>query len=135
RVDPSLAVGSVGQVTISGSNFVAKPTPPKVAFTPADGITATVTETPPNGLRLAITVDAGAPVIDRDVTVTNATGASGTCGACFKVKPPPAQRPTLTSVAPAQLPQGVSRQPLTITGTNFVQSPPPTVSFNPSGVT
>jgi PASTA domain/WD40-like Beta Propeller Repeat/IPT/TIG domain len=134
RIDPALAVGSVGQVTISGANFVGTPAAPQVAFAPAQGITAKVTATTASALALSVTVDPNAPIINRDVTVTNPTGASATCSGCFKVMPPPAQRPTVTSVSPPQLAPGASRQTLTVNGTNFVASPPPTVSFNPAGI-
>jgi Tol biopolymer transport system component len=134
-VHPALAVGSIqAPVTISGSNFAAKGVPAKVAFDPADGITAEVTKTSPTELVMAVTVAQGARATDRGVTVTNGSGVSGSCDACiFKVLPPTAPL-TLSSVTPRQLPQGASHQLLTITGTNLLPRPT-TVSFSSSGVT
>jgi hypothetical protein len=133
-VHPALAVGSIqGRVTISGSNFAAKGVPAKVAFDPAEGITAEVTKTSPTELVMAVTVAQGAPATDRGVTVTNGSGVNGSCDACFKVKPPTASL-TISSVTPRQLPQGASHQLLTITGTNLLPRPT-TVSFSSSGVT
>jgi hypothetical protein len=135
RVDPALAVGSVGNLVVDGDDFAVERAAPTVAFAPSEGIVAKLTGASPTKLLLRLIVKPDAPAGDKDVTVTNASGKSARCARCFKVTPPPAHPPTITSIDPPQLLPGVSRQPVTINGTNFSTNPPPMVTFNPGGVT
>lgn len=63
----------------------------------------------------AISVDTGAAVGPRNVTVTNPDGNAGTCVGCFSVS----AGPKVTSIDRSSLPQGHKAVTLTVTGTDF----------------
>jgi hypothetical protein len=77
-----------------------------------------------------VTVTGAAAVGPRDVTVTlPGGGASATCAGCLTVDP----RPTVSTISPAALAQGVAHATVTVTGTGFL--PGATVAFGGTGIT
>jgi hypothetical protein len=103
--------GAAGPVTITGSGFAAGAI---VSIGGAGVIASSVTAVSPTQLTATLTVSSSAPPGARNVTVTNAGGASGMLTSGFTVLAPVA----VTSIAPTQGAPGMVVQ-LTITGSGI----------------
>ena len=126
--DPdSLGQGATNQdVTITGGDFAMGAT---VSFS-GTGITVNdVTFVDETELIANITISPTATTGDRNITVTNTDGLSGSCTACFTVN----AAPTVTSTDPSSRGQGAAAQNITINGTGFVDGA--TVTFSGTGIT
>jgi Bacterial Ig-like domain/IPT/TIG domain len=116
--------------SISGTGFQDGAT---VTFS-GTGVTAgTVTVDSPTSITTTIDVSSTAATGARDVFVTNPDFGRATCSGCFTVNP----KPTITSLNPNALGQGVTNHDVVVTGTNFTSLNGGTVlSFSPStGIT
>ena len=127
-VDPSaLGQGATSQdFTITGTGFVDGAT---VTISGAGVTLGTISVDSSTSISTTITVSASATVSARNVTVTNPDLGSGTCTNCFTVH----AAPTVTSLNPASVGQGVSNKNITVTGTGFVDTPD--IAISGSGVT
>jgi hypothetical protein len=97
-------------VNITGQDFAAGDA---VSFS-GSGITVnSTTFVNENQLTANISIDPGALAGTRDVTVTDATLGSNTCGSCFMVSP------IVSGVSPATAGQGATNRNITITGQGF----------------
>ncbi len=113
-------------VTVTGDGFL----PGARARISGTGVSvASTTVISATTLEVRLTVGATAPLGQRDVTVTNTSGAAATCTACFTVN----ARPAVSSVAPSSRPRGTSHATLEVTGSGF--QPGATASFSGTGVT
>ena len=113
-------------VQITGTGFVAGST---VTF-PGGGVTVnstTVVDSAHLTADVSITAAAALGVRDARVTRPGAPTTTSTCAGCFTVDP----KPAVTSVSPAQRPQGAVSQDLVVTGTDL--APDAVVTFG-SGI-
>ena len=116
-------------VIISGSNFVDGAA---VSFS-GTGISINTT-TFNNSTQLTVNIDisSGAPVGNRNITVTNPDNGVDTGNNLFTVNTAPIP-PSVSSASPSSKPQGASNQSITINGSNFVDGA--SVSFSGTGIT
>jgi hypothetical protein len=110
-----VAAGAAGQVTFTGTNFVAGSV--SVSFVEAGtAVKATaVTVVSASTITAKVTVGATATLGAYEVKVTNPDGGVGTCDACFSIIAPP----TVTGLSTPSVAPG-STTSETITGTGFV---------------
>ena len=119
--------GAVSQnIAIVGTGFVSG----AVASFSGTGITVnSTTFVSATSLTVNIAIAPGAPTGNRDVTVTNVDGGTGSRNNAFSVS----AGPTVTSVSPASRPQGALNQVIVITGTGFASGA--IASFSGAGIT
>ena len=119
--------GAVGRViVITGTGFQSGAT---ASFS---GVGITVTSHSTTGsttLTLTIDVTSGAATGKRSITVVNLDGGQSTCTDCFTID----VGPGMTDASPASGGQGATGLPVTINGSDFVDTP--SVAFSGSGVT
>ncbi len=117
---PGVNVG----VTLTGTNFV---TPVQFNISGSGVTPSNVSVVSGTQITATFSIDSGAALGGRTVSVTTANGTSGTVN--FAVAQP---TPTLTSINPSSAALS-SNTPVTLTGTNFVS--PATLNIAASGVT
>ncbi len=117
-VSPStLAPGTATNVTLTGSGFSGSP----VATVSSDGVSAgKVTVVSTTKLQVKLTVSSTASLGSRDISVSipGSPPTVDSCSACLTIATG-GGGPTITKVNPNSLPRGASKQPVTVTGTNF----------------
>jgi len=112
--------------SITGTGFVDGAT---VSFSGTGITVGTVTVGTSTSISTTITVSSLAATGARDVIVTNPDHGRYTCAGCFTVN----AGPTVTSLSPNAVGQGVTDQDVTVTGTGFVNGA--TVAFSGTGIT
>jgi hypothetical protein len=126
-VAPASAIqGSQPTLALTGGNFAHGAT---VTVSGGGVSVGAVVVNSASSVDAPINVDADAAVGARDVTVTNADGASGTCAGCLTIT----AAPSIVSISPSSFGQGASNIAATITGADFQTTP--TVGVSGSGVT
>jgi urease gamma subunit len=119
--------GGTETVAIKGSGFASGAT----SSFGGSGITVNSTTFKSSTEVIAnVTIEAGAILGGRTVTVTNADGGFDTAENAFTVN----GVPTVTSVSPSSRAQGASNQTIAIKGTNFESGSGLAVSFSGSGI-
>jgi hypothetical protein len=120
--------GGTQTVAIKGSGFASGAT----ASFSGSGITVESTSyVSSTELRAKVSIDAGATLGARTVTVTNPDAGSDSQSSAFTVS----GAPTVTSTSPNSRGQGASSQTIAIKGTNFESATPLAASFSGTGIT
>ncbi|MHB8234064.1 MAG: beta strand repeat-containing protein [Solirubrobacteraceae bacterium] len=120
--------GASTTIAIKGSNFVNGAS----ANFSGSGVTVESTSfSSSTELKAKVSIESGAAVGLRAVTVTNPDEGVGTLANAFTVN----AAPIVTSASPSSRPQGASGQSITIKGSGFVSGTGLAVSFSGSGIT
>jgi hypothetical protein len=115
-------------IAIKGTNFVSG----AAATFSGTGITVNSTSfVSSTEVTANITVESGATVGKRNVTVTNLDAGVGTLANGFEVT----AKPTVTSTSPSSRGQGATSQTIKITGSGFVNGGSLAASFSGTGIT
>jgi len=127
------ALGWTGNVAITGTGFVSGATP--VVVFSGTGITVnSATYVSATQITANVRIDPAAAGGSRTITVTNGDYGVSAAGGSFFVVTAPA--PTITSLSTTTLSRYASNFLMTISGTNFLNSPAPTITCSAaSGVT
>jgi len=122
NINPNTGLTTGGTtVTITGTNFIASPLP-TITISGNNVIVSSATTT-----SIVATTPVGTAGA-ADITVTNNDGGTITLSSGFTYTTPPPSNPQITSVFPTQGPIAGGTI-LFITGTGFIASPLPTVTF------